>query len=45
MKEPLIVDFEERPAGKGPTGEAIDRPHYIVRYDFVLEPLPVQAAA
>ena len=37
VKEPLIVDFEEQPAGKAPNGETIDAPYYLVHYDFVLQ--------
>jgi hydroxyquinol 1,2-dioxygenase len=38
VKEPLIVDFKEMPAGsKAPTGEVIDEPFYLVNYDFVLQ--------
>jgi hydroxyquinol 1,2-dioxygenase len=37
VKEPLIVDFIEQPPGKAPTGEVINEPWYLVRYDFVLQ--------
>jgi hydroxyquinol 1,2-dioxygenase len=37
VKEPLIVDFLERPPGKAPNGELMKEPWYEVRYDFVLE--------
>jgi hydroxyquinol 1,2-dioxygenase len=37
VKEPLIVDFVERPPGKAPTGEVLSMPYYEIRYDFVLE--------
>jgi hydroxyquinol 1,2-dioxygenase len=37
VKEPLIVDFEQQPAGKAPNGETIDGPYYVVHYDFVLQ--------
>jgi hydroxyquinol 1,2-dioxygenase len=37
VKEPLIVDFIERPPGKTPTGEILATPYFQVRYDFVLE--------
>lgn len=43
VKEPLIVAFEERPAGTAPTGEVLDRPYYAVACDFVLEPAPATA--
>lgn len=36
VKEPLIVEFIERPAGKAPNGEIVDRPFYEVKYDFKL---------
>ena len=45
VKERLIVDFEDRPPGKAPTGETIERPYYVVRYDFVLEREQAKAAA
>jgi hydroxyquinol 1,2-dioxygenase len=38
VKEPLIVDFVERPPGKAPTGEVLTTPFYEVKYDFVLQP-------
>ena len=38
VKAPLIVDFQNLPAGsKAPTGETIDTPFYVVRYDFALQ--------
>jgi hydroxyquinol 1,2-dioxygenase len=37
VKEPLIVDFVQKPAGKAPTGETVDMPFCEVRYDFVLQ--------
>jgi hydroxyquinol 1,2-dioxygenase len=37
VKEPLIVDFVEKPAGNAPSGEVLDKPLYEVRYDFVLQ--------
>jgi hydroxyquinol 1,2-dioxygenase len=37
VKEPLIVEFVKKPAGKASTGETLDTPFYEVRYDFVLE--------
>ena len=45
VKEPLIVDFAKQPPGKAPTGEKIDTPYYLVRYDFVLEREAKAAAA
>jgi hypothetical protein len=37
VKEPLIVDFVKKPAGRAPTGETVATPFYEVRYDFVLQ--------
>jgi hydroxyquinol 1,2-dioxygenase len=37
VKEPLIVEFVQKPAGKAPNGEALTTPFYEVKYDFVLE--------
>ncbi len=37
VKEPLIVDFVQKPAGKAPTGETVATPFCEVRYDFVLQ--------
>jgi hydroxyquinol 1,2-dioxygenase len=38
VKEPLIVDFQKRPAGsKAPNGEVVDTEFYVVNYDFVLD--------
>ena len=38
VKEPLIVDFQKMPAGsKAPTGETVDMPFYVIRYDFALQ--------
>src|SRR5712691_5165340 len=37
VKEPLIVEFVKKPAGKAPTGETVATPFYEVRYDFVLQ--------
>jgi hydroxyquinol 1,2-dioxygenase len=37
VKEPLIVDFVEKPPGRAPTGEVLAAPYYEVRYDFVLQ--------
>lgn len=38
VKEPLIVHFEEQPAGQAPNGEIMTAPYYYVRHDFVLQP-------
>jgi hydroxyquinol 1,2-dioxygenase len=38
VKEPLIVDFVEKPPGRAPTGETMATPYYEVKYDFVLQP-------
>jgi hydroxyquinol 1,2-dioxygenase len=37
VKERLIVDFVQKPAGEAPTGEMVDAPFCEVRYDFVLQ--------
>src|SRR4051812_42345023 len=37
VKEPLIVEFVKKPAGKAPNGEAVTTPFYEVKYDFVIE--------
>jgi hydroxyquinol 1,2-dioxygenase len=37
VKEALIVDFVEKPAGKAPNGETMSEPYYEVRYDFILQ--------
>ena len=36
VKEPLIAEFKEHPAGQTPTGEASPQPFYVVDYDFTL---------
>ena len=45
VKEPLIVDFVKKPAGKAPTGEMLKEPFYEVKYDFVLQKLAKAKAA
>jgi hydroxyquinol 1,2-dioxygenase len=46
VKEPLIVEFQKRPAGsKAPNGEIMNEPFALVHYDFVLERLAQAAAA
>jgi len=37
VKDPLIVEFIKKPAGKAPTGETLATPFFEVRYDFVLQ--------
>ena len=37
VKEPLIVDFKKKDAGKAPSGETLSEPFYEVSYDFVLQ--------
>jgi hydroxyquinol 1,2-dioxygenase len=37
VKKLLIVDFERKPAGRAPTGEAVATSYHVVRYDFVLK--------
>jgi hydroxyquinol 1,2-dioxygenase len=39
VKEPLIVEFEAHAPGKAPNGETVAAPYYVVRYDFVLQPM------
>ncbi len=41
VKKELIVDFQRMPPGRAPTGENVDTPFWVVRYDFALK----QAAA
>jgi hydroxyquinol 1,2-dioxygenase len=45
VKEPLIVDFEKKPAGTAPNGEKVDTPFYVIHYDFVLQKAAKAAAA
>jgi hydroxyquinol 1,2-dioxygenase len=45
VKEPLIVDFVERPPSKAPTGEVVSTPFYEIRYDFVLQKAAAALAA
>jgi hydroxyquinol 1,2-dioxygenase len=45
VKEPLIVDFETKPAGTAPNGEKVDTPYYVIHYDFVLQKQAKAAAA
>jgi hydroxyquinol 1,2-dioxygenase len=45
VKEPLIVDFEKKPAGTAPNGEKVDTPFYVIKYDFVLQKAAKAAAA
>ena len=45
VKEPLIVDFEKKPAGTAPNGEKVDTPYYVIHYDFVLQKQAKAAAA
>jgi hydroxyquinol 1,2-dioxygenase len=37
VKEPLIVEFVQKPPGRAPTGETLATPFYEVSYDFVLQ--------
>ena len=37
-KEGLVVEFEERPPGPTPAGDASAEPFLVARYDFVLQP-------
>lgn len=45
VKEPLIVDFEQHPAGKTPLGNIEQEPFCVVRYDFVIQRQAQAAAA
>jgi hydroxyquinol 1,2-dioxygenase len=46
VKEPLIVEFQKKPAGAtAPNGEKLDQPFYVVNYDFVLERAAAAAVA
>jgi len=45
VKQQLIVDFNKRPAGTGPTGERLDTAFYEVNYNFVLQALAQSMAA
>ncbi len=46
VKEPLIVEFQKKNAGeKAPNGKVIDRPFYVVNYDFTLQKLAQAKAA
>jgi len=46
VKAPLIVEFQKKPAGAtAPNGEKVDRPFYVVNYDFVLERAAAAAVA
>jgi len=45
VKEPLIVDFVEKPSGMAPNGERVDTPFYVINYDFVLQKSAAKAAA
>ena len=45
VKEPLIVDFVEKPAGVAPNGEKVDTPFYVINYDFVLQKAQAKAEA
>jgi len=36
VKEKLIAEFKQQPAGKTPTGEISSKPFYVVNYDFTL---------
>ena len=45
VKQQLIVDFNKRLAGTGPTGERLDTAFYGVNYNFVLQALAQTMAA
>lgn len=46
VKEPLIVEFEKKPAGtRAPNGELMNEPYYVVNYDFTMQKLAQAKAA
>ena len=45
VKEPLIVDFKQQPAGRAPNGHSERQPYLLVEYDFVLQREAVAVAA
>jgi hydroxyquinol 1,2-dioxygenase len=46
VKEPLIVEFQKKPAGeKAPNGEVMKKPFYVIHYDFNLQKLAQAKAA
>jgi len=46
VKEPLIVEFQEKKAGdKAPNGELMNEPFYVVKYDFTMQKLAQAKAA
>ncbi len=44
VKEELVTDFTQHPAGVTPTGETSDVPFWVINYDFVLADEVVPAA-
>ncbi len=38
VKDSLVVDFKQHPAGRAPDGSALERPFSSTHYDFVLAP-------
>jgi len=42
VKDKLIVDFKQHPAGKTPTGENSSQPFLVVNYDFILSKSKLQ---
>jgi hydroxyquinol 1,2-dioxygenase len=44
VKKELIVDFVRMPPGPAPTGEMIDTPFWVVKFDFVLKQAAEAAA-
>ena len=44
MKESLVAQFEQHPAGRGPWGEDLDTAFYTVNYDFRLCPARARSA-
>jgi hydroxyquinol 1,2-dioxygenase len=37
VKDALIIDFHQQPAGRAPNGDTVDEPFMVVQYDFVLQ--------
>jgi hydroxyquinol 1,2-dioxygenase len=38
VKQPLVVPFQQRPAGDTPDGGRLDRDWLLAEYDFLLQP-------
>jgi hydroxyquinol 1,2-dioxygenase len=44
VKDSLIRDYAEQPAGQAPDGKQMDRGYYRLHYDFALKPLGRETA-